>query len=119
MLRNTVSPRRGVGPLVLMCALLAGSLAPDSACPLEHTELTHNTLRWSFNIEDGSLDSVLLQFSRQTRIQVILSPGVPHMVVRGIRGEYTVREALDTLLRPTGLLYTVVDNTVTVHPPGK
>jgi len=69
----------------------------------------------SFHIAAGSLESVLLAFSRQTQIQVIASPQVVDLAVPGVEGRLSAREALTTILKTTGLVYTIVGDTITIH----
>jgi type II secretory pathway component GspD/PulD (secretin) len=78
--------------------------------PLENVDA-----RRTFNIAPGSLESVLMEFSRQTRLQLIVSPRVPNRVVSGLHGSYSAREALQALLGASGLAYTIKGNAVVVY----
>ena len=69
----------------------------------------------TFNIAPGTLESVLMEFSRQTRLQLIVSPGVPDRAVSGLHGRYSAREALQALLGSSGLSYTIKGNAVVVY----
>ena len=69
-----------------------------------------------FRIPAGSLESALLQFSRDTGIQVIVSARVADVTVNGVDGRFTAKEALTVLLKTTDLAYTVVGKTITIHP---
>jgi hypothetical protein len=91
-------------------AVVPGLLSAHGAAPAANLER-----HWNFDIVSGSLESALMQFSRQTRIQVIVGPQVPDSLVSGIRGRLSAREVLHQLLEPVGLDYTVIGNTVTVH----
>jgi hypothetical protein len=81
--------------------------APENPTPFEQTS--------AFHIGAGSLASALLQFSRQTQIQVITNAPVSEITVAGVQGRLTAREALAALLGATGLVYTIVGNTVAIH----
>ena len=69
----------------------------------------------AFHIPSGSLESALLQFSRQAEIQVIISVPVAEISVAAVDGRLSARVVLATLLNGTGLAYTVVGNTITVR----
>jgi hypothetical protein len=69
----------------------------------------------SFHIESGSLESALIQFSRQSGIQVVLSTRVTGILVPAIDGRRNAREVLVTLLDTTGLTFDIVGETVTVY----
>ena len=69
----------------------------------------------SFHIEPGSLESALLQFSRQAGIQVVLGAKVADFSVAAIDGRRNAREVLTAILSETGLKFSVVGKTVTVH----
>ena len=89
-------------------ALPAWSQAPEHIARLsEH---------WNFDINSGSLDAVALEFSRLTRIQVIVSPVITGVSVSGVHGRLSAQEALSALLDGTGLAFTLVGDTVTIHP---
>lgn len=68
-----------------------------------------------FNIAPGSLESVLMEFSRETRLQLIVSPLVRDRAVSGLHGRYSAREALQALLGDSGLSYTIKGNAVVVY----
>ena len=68
-----------------------------------------------FNIAPGSLESVLMEFSRQTRLQLIVSPTVHDRPVSGLHGRYSAREALQVLLGSSDLSYTIKGNAVVVY----
>jgi hypothetical protein len=98
----------------LTCALAAflqGSAAAVDA--VDHTEKLEREA--TFHIESGSLESALIQFSRQSGIQVVLSTRVTDISVLAIDGRRNVREVLKTLLSTTGLTFDIVGETVTVY----
>ena len=68
----------------------------------------------SFHIEPGPLESALIQFSRQSGIQIALSTRITGMSVVAIDGRRNAREVLTTLLNANGLTFAVVGETVTV-----
>jgi len=69
----------------------------------------------AFHIQSGSLESALLQFSRQAAIQVIISVPVAKISVTAIDGRRSARSALSALLSGTGLSYTIVGSTITIR----
>jgi len=80
----------------------------------------------TFHIAAGSLESALIEFSRQSRIQVVINAPVENIHVGSIEGRYKAREVLLVLLNETGLTFVVIDDTVSVYasrepnrsPPG-
>jgi hypothetical protein len=93
--------------LLLVTTLPTVSADPEHLAPFEQ--------RSAFHITAGSLASALLQFSRQTQIQVVTNAPVSEIAVNGVHGRLTAREALAALLEATGLVYTIVGNTVAIH----
>jgi hypothetical protein len=69
----------------------------------------------SFHIEPGPLESALIQFSRQSGIQVVLSTRITGTLVAAIDGHRNAREVLTALLNANGLTFAVVGETVTVY----
>jgi hypothetical protein len=96
-----------VAGLLMLAGLPAAQAAPEDLARLEQLS--------SFHIPGGSLESALLQFSRETQIQVIVSAPVADVSVGAVEGRLTARQALTALLGATGLVYSVVGNTVTIH----
>jgi hypothetical protein len=94
----------------MLAVFFQGSLAAVNAA--DHLETLEREA--SFHIESGSLESALLQFSRQTGIQVVLTTRVADISVTAIEGRRNAREVLTLLLNTTGLKYSVVGETVTV-----
>ena len=79
-----------------------------------------------FDIPAQGLDSALLAFSEQGKIQVVVSTdAVSGQETEGIEGEHTPREALEQILASTGLIYssvgleTVAVSTLEEESPGK
>jgi hypothetical protein len=97
---------------ILAAFLQASSTTANAANRLEPLEREA-----SFHIESGSLESALIQFSRQSGIQVVLSTRANGISVSAIAGRRTAREVLITLLSTSGLKFSVVGETVTVYAP--
>lgn len=70
-----------------------------------------------FRIQPEVLRQALLDFAKQAHVQVILGR-IPHRTRRAVAlaGRYTGRQAIERLLRGTGLTYAVTDHTVEVFP---
>ncbi|BCA57160.1 TonB-dependent siderophore receptor [Nitrospira sp. KM1] len=71
----------------------------------------------SFDIPAGDLDNALIEFSRQSGVQVVsASTAVAGLASQGLRGEYTIEEALHRLLAGTGLQYRFSNpSSITLH----
>ena len=68
-----------------------------------------------FDIPAQSLSAALIQFSHQSKIQVIVSDDLSQQATHGVTGAYTIREALKQLLGPAGLGYHAVgDSSITI-----
>jgi outer membrane receptor protein involved in Fe transport len=68
-----------------------------------------------FDIPAQSLSAALIQFSHQTKIQIIVSDNISEQTTQGIAGLHTIREALKQLLGVIGLGYRVVgDSSITI-----
>lgn len=68
-----------------------------------------------FSIEQQSIESALIAFSKQAHIQVIISPRVDGAAeVHALNATVSARVALDTLLRNTGLTYAASGESVNV-----
>jgi hypothetical protein len=106
----TIRWRVGFIICYIAAAILVGSSALAAAEQMPKLEQ-----ETSFHIEAGSLESALIQFSRQTEIQVVVSSPVAKISVCAVEGRRNAREVLTALLTATGLTYTVVGETVTIH----
>jgi hypothetical protein len=104
--------RNPVPVICVACFLLLTGLSCARAAPENPARLERHS---AFHIPAGSLESALLQFSRESEIQVIVSAPVADVSVAAVEGRLTAREALTALLGETGLVYSVVGNTVTIH----
>jgi len=70
-----------------------------------------------FNIEAQVVGSALIEFSKQSDIQVVISPEADSTKITGpLYGTLSARTALETLLKNTGLTYSAVDDSVSVTP---
>jgi hypothetical protein len=62
-----------------------------------------------FDIAAAPLATALLQFSSQSKVQVAVADAdVAHLRSKAITGEYSIRDALSSLLRDTGLSFSPV-----------
>jgi iron complex outermembrane recepter protein len=92
---RSIGLRRWVG---LATFLLATGVPPTLAADLDQT------IR--FNIPAGKLSDALIQFSRQSHVQVLSSGDrAARETTAGLSGSYTVRAGLDALLQPSHLKY--------------
>jgi type II secretory pathway component GspD/PulD (secretin) len=98
-------------PSLITCVLVvivsAGVLAANGLAKLEQDA--------SFHIAAGSLESALIEFSRETGVQVVVSASVANILVRAVEGRRNPRDVLTTLLNDTGLTFTIVGQTITVY----
>lgn len=69
----------------------------------------------NFNIAAQDLGTALLQFSQQTRIQIVVNGDIRSEATRGITGQHPIRVALSELLTPAGLGYRVAsEDSITI-----
>src|SRR5690349_11008575 len=62
-----------------------------------------------FDIPPQALDSALVAFAEQAKVQVTVSAaGVAGLKTAGLKGDRTTEEALTFLLKDTGLTYTAI-----------
>lgn len=66
--------------------------------------------RVDFRIPAQSLSAALIEFSHETRIQVIVSQNITGQMTQGITGLHAISEALSQLLGTSGLRYSVVSD---------
>lgn len=70
-----------------------------------------------FDIPSQSLESALLEFSRQADVQVMVeSTALAGLTSARLKGRLVIGRALDALLQNTGLSYDAIGSTVTVRP---
>lgn len=103
-----------VSALLTLVALggFAAPLYADNPSGLARIDELHE-----FNIPSGSLETALMAFGREMKMQLIVDPQVRDSSVPAVRGRLTGRKALDVLLRASGLGFTLVGNTVTICAP--
>lgn len=65
----------------------------------------------AFHILAQDLASALIDFSKQTDLQVIVSDDLTGEITQGVSGERAIRQALSQLLEPAGLKYQVAGAT--------
>ena len=71
----------------------------------------------TFDIAPQPLDHALLEFSKQSGIQIMVaSRSVGNAVTQGVKGTHRASEALTLLLKDSGLSFSVNNDTVTVAP---
>lgn len=88
-----------------MSVLLAFALVSPLALALDLSR------RINFNIPAEQLSAALIEFSHDTRIQIIVSADISGQMTSGISGPHAIEEALRTLLGSSGLMYQVVGDT--------
>jgi iron complex outermembrane receptor protein len=64
-----------------------------------------------FDIPAQDLSTALIEFSRQARLQVIVSDDLSGRVTQGVSGRKAIKHALGQLLEPAGLSYRVASET--------
>ncbi len=65
----------------------------------------------AFHIPAQDLSSALIEFSKQTRLQVIVSDDLTGQTTEGVSGQKAIKQALSQLLEPAGLHYRVAGET--------
>ena len=70
-----------------------------------------------FHIAAGSLETALIQFSRETQSQLVVSVSVADISVAAVEGHRIPREVLLALLCDTGLTFKIIGATVAVYSP--
>ena len=72
----------------------------------------------AFNIPAQDLSAALIEFSKQARLQVIVSEDLTGQTTQGVSGQKAIKQALSQLLEPAGLRYRVAGETsITVSKP--
>jgi outer membrane receptor protein involved in Fe transport len=72
----------------------------------------------AFNIPAQDLSAALIEFSKQARLQVIVSDDLTGQTTQGVSGQKAIKQALSQLLDPAGLRYRVAGETsITVSKP--
>jgi iron complex outermembrane receptor protein len=103
------SLRHWLGVLMLCAAGLAGARTAAAASVLEREVV--------FNLPRQQVENALLGFSEQAHVQVLTaSAAIPDRETGEVAGRMRVRVALDSILRGTGLAYSMVnDDTITIQ----
>ncbi|MEP2602483.1 MAG: TonB-dependent receptor [Paraglaciecola sp.] len=94
-------------------SLATMALIPALMCAVHANEMNKSI---EFNIPSQSLDAALLAFSKQSGVQLAVKTEIIEGVnIEGVTGSKITSEALDALLKGTGLTYTVIgDDTVAI-----
>ncbi|HEC00186.1 MAG TPA: TonB-dependent receptor [Sphingomonadales bacterium] len=104
-----------------ICGGVLTPLLPTNSYALDPSRLVQSQSRSvSFTIESLPLRAALLEFSKQSGIQLIyVAQKEPLQNVPALKGKYTIRQALRRLLRATGFEYEFSEeNTVTIRTKG-
>ena len=102
---------KGLSLIALAVALAAPAMAQAHAADAAFARQMH------FDIAASDLRVAISQFSKMTGLQVVVAPGaVSGRRTTGVRGAFTVREALDQLLRGTNLAAAVRGGVVVLKP---
>src|SRR5262245_28780952 len=111
-----MSNRQNNNPFIALRRLLrAMALCLLGALPFSTAAALDLDRKIDFNIPAQDLDAALIEFSRQTRLQVIVSDDIRGKTTPGITGKLPIKRALSQLLTAQGLSYQVAsDSSVTV-----
>jgi MSHA biogenesis protein MshL len=71
---------------------------------------------YTLRMRDAEIQDLLLVFSEQTGINIIVDPGISGKVTVDLK-KVTLEQALDTILTPSGLQYTMKGNFIKVFKP--
>lgn len=87
----------------LLCLSLSSALVPLTS-PAYAADVTAEQAKRQFDIPPGSLDQALSQFGRKAGVLISVNAELTqHRLSAGVKGNYTVAEALRVLLAGTGL----------------
>jgi iron complex outermembrane recepter protein len=104
-------------PSVRVLALLAALRLALSAVPAWAADALDGNV--TLDIPAQPLSQALMQFAREANVQVMLNGNLTDEKTSTVlKGTLPARQALETLLRGTGLAYRVKNKTVTVAPVG-
>jgi iron complex outermembrane receptor protein len=102
---------KGLSLIALAVAIAAPAQAQAHAAEVSFARQMH------FDIAASDLRTAISQFSKATGVQVVVAPNaVSGRRTTGVRGAFTVREALDQLLRGTNLSASVRGSVVVLTP---
>ncbi len=104
---------------VLAASLLTGTLAHGA--DVQPAVAISVGAPIAFDIPAQSLETALLRFSEQARIQVVVANGAARGAVASqVKGEYSAGEALQLLLKESGLAYEVTgERTIAIRGDAK
>jgi iron complex outermembrane recepter protein len=106
--------RKSLSLWSLAVALAGGAIANPAAAQSSDGGLGRHA---TFAIQSGDLASAISAFSAATGVQVIAAPtALAGHRTQGVSGMHSASEALDTLLRGTGLRATLSGNVVVLKP---
>ncbi len=102
---------KGLSLIALAVALAAPAMAQARAADAAFSRQMH------FDIAASDLRTAISQFSKATGVQVVVAPNaVSGRRTTGVRGAFTVREALDQLLRGTNLSASIRGGVAVLKP---
>ena len=102
---------KGLSLIALAVALAAPAMAQAHGADAAFARQMH------FDIAASDLRTAISQFSKATGVQVVVAPkAVSGRRTAGVRGAFTVREALDQMLRGTNLAASVRSGVVVLTP---
>lgn len=94
--------------------LVAATLVCPSRTLARGSELDRHVV---FDIPAQSVESALVELSRQAHIQIVIVPEVSNSAPgRQLRAKISTREALNEILKGSGYKYTEVGSTISIEP---
>jgi MSHA biogenesis protein MshL len=105
---------KGAGPVASGSATLAPVPVTQLDQHAKHADLDGSHISLSF-AEPTSIRDILMLLVRDTRLSVIPDPSLDQQFVGDLKN-VTVREALDLILEPLGLDYSIRGNVIRVFP---
>jgi iron complex outermembrane receptor protein len=108
----------GMGRSWIRTVVLCGALAVGGIAALPVAAAQQGSTVYDIQIRDSSLADALLELARQTKVQLLFPYDMADKIrVAPLSGRYTFDEALNTLLRNTGLSGGLVrDGVVRISP---
>jgi outer membrane receptor protein involved in Fe transport len=101
----------------MLCGMTAVGALLHAAPALSEVRKANIDAPQEFHIPSQPLDTALLQYSRQSGLQVISSaPVVANKIAPALNGVKTARQALEALLRSSNLSFIASGSTVTIVP---
>ncbi|MDB5459993.1 MAG: TonB-dependent receptor [Caulobacteraceae bacterium] len=103
--------------LAMLCGMTAVGALLHAEPALSAVQKVNIDAQQEFRIPSQPLETALLQYSRQSGLQVISSsPVVANKVAPAMNGRSTPRQALEALLRSSNLSFVASGSTVTIVP---